>query len=104
MTSRLDTILELAADNPDQPMPQYMAGNELLNAGQPGRALGHLRRYVAMLPGGDVGAACRMMGRACLELGDVDAARSAFAGGIEAALAHGHGDLAAAIRGEMESL
>jgi predicted Zn-dependent protease len=99
--SRLEMILELAAENPDQPMPHYMAGNELLNAGDPERALEHLRTYVRMLPHGDVGAAYRLIGRACLAVGDEKGANEAFAAGIRAALAYGHGDLAAAIREEM---
>lgn len=103
MTSRLDMILSLVAENPDEPMPRYMAGNELLNAGRPDAAVEHLRRYVEMLPDGDVGAAYRILGRAYAELGDADRAREAYRAGVDAALAHGHGDLAAAIREDMQS-
>ncbi len=104
MSSRLATILGLADENPQEPMPQVMAGNELLNAGEPARALEYLGRYVALLPGGDLGAAYRMMGRAHLALGDRQASRRAFEQGLGSALAHGHGDLAGAIRQEMEGL
>jgi predicted Zn-dependent protease len=102
VSTRLATILGLADENPDEPMPQVMAGNELLNAGQPTRALEYLERYVALLPGGDLGAAHRMMGRAHLALGDRQASRRAFEQGLESALAYGHGDLAGAIREEMD--
>jgi predicted Zn-dependent protease len=101
-TNRLEMILELAAENPNEPMAQYMAGNELLNAGEAVRAIEHLRRYVEMLPGGDVGAAYRLMGRAYLALGDDQNARGSFDSGIRAALAHGHGDLAQNIREEIK--
>ena len=104
MTSRLDMILALVAENPDEPMPYYMAGNELLNSGDYERAVEHLRRYIGMLPGGDVGAAYRMLGRAYVGLGDADAARAAFEEGIRAALAHRHGDLAQALREELATL
>lgn len=104
MTARLEMILRLAAENPAEPMPHYMAGNELLNAGEPARALEFLGRYVEMLAGGDVGAAYRMMARAHLALGNAGAARESFADGIRAALAHGHGDLAAAMRDELGAM
>ena len=97
-------ILRLVEENPTEPMPHYMAGNELLNAGEPARALEHLRRYVEMLPAGDVGAAYRLMGRAYAELGDAAGSRRAYEAGIRAAQSHGHGDLAAAIREDLESL
>ena len=102
--ARLKMVLELVADSPDEPMPRYMAGNELLNLGEPEPALEHLRRYVEMLPGGDVGAAYRLIGRAHAQLGEPEGAREAYAEGIRAALRHGHGDLAEAIRQEVESL
>jgi predicted Zn-dependent protease len=102
MSSRLETVLSLADENPDEPMPQIMAGNELLNAGEPARALAYLDRYVALLPGGDVGAAYRMKGRAHHLLGEAEAAQLAFGSGLASALAHGHGDLAQAIREEMQ--
>ena len=101
MNDRLRMILELVAENPDEPMPRYMAGNELLNAGDLAGAAAQLTRYVEMLPDGDVGAAYRLLGRAYQALGDEAAARQAFASGVRAALAHGHGDLADAIRDEM---
>jgi predicted Zn-dependent protease len=101
VTDRLQMILELVAENPDEPMPRYMAGNELLNAGDHFGAVAQLTRYVEMMPEGDTGAAYRLLGRAHRGLGDEAAAREAFAEGIRAALAHGHGDLAAAIREEL---
>lgn len=104
MTSRMEMVLELAAANPQEPMPQFMAGNELLNAGEHARALEYLERYVSLLPGGDVGAAYRLMGRAHLGMGDREGAKDAFAEGIRAALAHRHGDLAEAISQEVEAL
>lgn len=94
-------VLGLVAENPEEPMVHYMAGNELLSTGDPARALEHLRRYIAMLPKGDLGAAYRLIGRARAELGDLEGAREAFDAGIRAALAHGHGDLAAAIEEEL---
>ena len=97
-------VLGLVVENPDEPLPRYMAGNELLNAGDPGGAVLHLTRYVEMLPGGDVGAAWRMLARAYAALGRDDEAREACQAGIRAALAHGHGDLASAIEGDLESL
>ena len=101
MTNRLETILALADENPTEPMPQLMAGNDLLNSGEPARALEYLRRHVELLPGGDVGAALRMMARAHAALGEEAPARETFHRAIEAALAHGHGDLAATIREEI---
>ena len=104
MTARLEAILALVAENPDEPIARYMAGNELLNEGQPARALEHLRRYVELLPDGDLGAAWRMIARAHAGLGEPERAREAYEEGIRAALAHGHGDLAAAIRQEAAEL
>ncbi|MBA2565675.1 MAG: hypothetical protein H0V09_09675 [Gemmatimonadetes bacterium] len=104
MSSRLRRVLDLVEENPDEPLPRYMAGNELLNSGDAEGAVEHLIRYVEMLPGGDVGAAWRMLGRAYVALGREDEARSACEAGIRAALAHRHGDLAAAIEHDLESL
>jgi predicted Zn-dependent protease len=103
VSTRLETIVGLADENPNEPMPQVMAGNELLNAGEPARALQYLERYAALLPGGDLGAAYRMMARAHLALGDREGARRAFELGLASALSHGHGDLAAALKDEMEA-
>ena len=104
MTTRLEMILSLVAENPEEPMPHYMAGVELLNAGDPARAAEHLQRYIDMLPGGDVGAAYRTLGRAHAMLGNREATRQAFEDGLQAALAHGHGDLAEELRGELAAL
>jgi predicted Zn-dependent protease len=104
MTSRLEQVLALAAENPAEPMPHYMAGNELLNAGEYEQAIEHLQRYVDLLPGGDVGAAYRMLGRSYAGLGDSLRAREACAAGARAARAHGHGDLAAAIEKDAAGL
>jgi predicted Zn-dependent protease len=104
VSERLQTVLALADENPAEPMAQYMAGNELLNAGLPARAIEYLTRYVSMRAGADLGAAYRLIGRAHAELGQREAAREAFQAGIESALAHGHSDLAQAIGDELESL
>jgi tetratricopeptide (TPR) repeat protein len=104
MKSRLEAILDLIEESPDEPMPRMMAGNELLNAGDYEGAIQHLERYIELLPNGDLGAAYRMLGKARAGRGDLDEAREAYERGVAAALAHGHRDLAQAMQQEMAEL
>jgi predicted Zn-dependent protease len=104
MKSRLEAILDLVEESPDEPMPRMMAGNELLNAGDYEGAIQHLERYIELVPNGDLAAAYRMLARARARRGDLDEAREIYETGVQAALAHGHTDLAQAMQQEMADL
>jgi len=81
--SRLASLEALLARGPDTALLRYSIALEHLNAKQAAEARAHLERAVALDPG--YSAAWKLLGKACAELGDADAAAAAYRRGIEAA-------------------
>ncbi len=88
MTSAIITNLEKLLGGPrDGALLRYSLGNEWLKAGDPARAIDHLRTAVAADP--KHSASWKLLGRALAASGDPAAALAAYQQGIAAAQAHG---------------
>ncbi len=88
MTAPLIANLEKLLDTPrDGALLRYSLGREYLKAGERDRGVVLLRDAVRMDPG--YSAAWKALGAALAESGSPDAAREAYAKGIEAARARG---------------
>ena len=88
MTAPLIANLEKLLGTPrDGALLRYSLGNEYLKAGDFERGIEHLREALQRDP--QYSAAWKSLGRALAEAGRVDAAREAYARGIEAARARG---------------
>ena len=80
---RIESLQALLARGPDGALLRYSLGLEHLKLGQVAEARGHLDRAVALDP--DYSAAWKLLGKACTEAGDADAAITAYRTGIAAA-------------------
>jgi predicted Zn-dependent protease len=80
MTQRLEALL---ASGKDSAMLRCTLGKIYLEAGDPGVARGHLLQATALDAGYSV--AWKLLGRACLDLGDAQAAREAWNKGLDCA-------------------
>jgi len=88
MTAPLIANLERLLGTPrDGALLRYSLGNEYLKVGDFERGIEHLREALQRDP--QYSAAWKSLGRALAESGRVDAAREAYARGIEAARARG---------------
>ena len=88
MTSPIIANLEKLLGGPrDGALLRYSLGNEWLKAGDPARAIEHLRAAVAGDP--KHSASWKLLGRALAASGDQTAALAAYQQGIAAAQAHG---------------
>ena len=88
MTSTIIGNLEKLLGGPrDGALLRYSLGNEWLKAGDPARAIDHLRVAVAGDP--KHSASWKLLGRALAASGDEPAALAAYQQGIAAAQAHG---------------
>jgi len=86
-TAMLDNLYALLARGTDNPLLRFGLGKGHLDAGEASAAVEHLRRCVEQDPG--YSAAWKLLGRACLESGDTQAARQAWEQGLEVAQAKG---------------
>jgi Flp pilus assembly protein TadD len=88
MTAPLIANLEKLLGTPrDGALLRYSLGNEYLKAGDLERGIERLREALQLDP--QYSAAWKSLGRALAEAGRADAAREAYARGIEAARARG---------------
>ena len=88
MTSAIITNLEKLLGGPrDGALLRYSLGNEWLKAGDPARAIDHLR--VAVTGDPKHSASWKLLARALAASGDEPAALAAYQQGIAAAQAHG---------------
>jgi uncharacterized protein HemY len=87
-TTRLEALLQLLAQDPDDPTAHYMLGLEYFKAQKHAAAVEALRRYLQLTD--DEGAAYRMVAQSLERLGDVEGARQAYTEGLTAATRHGH--------------
>jgi predicted Zn-dependent protease len=86
--SRIEALLQLIAQDPNDGTSHYMLGNEYFKAQKHFEAIQSLRRYLQLAD--DEGAAYRILAQCCERLGDVEGARQAYQDGLAAATRHGH--------------
>ncbi len=92
MSAAIANLEKLLAAGKDSALLRFSLGTEYLKARDFGMAAGHLQRALALDPG--YSAAYKLLGQALTELGQFDAAASAYRQGIE--VAEGRGDKQAA--------
>lgn len=90
--SRLASLEALLARGQDTALLRYSIALEHLKLKQTAEARAHLERAVVLEPG--YSAAWKLLGKACTELGEADAAMSAYRKGID--VAQQKGDVQAA--------
>lgn len=100
--SRLDALLTLAAQSPDDTDLMYMLGHELVQAGRDAEALEWLGRYVER--GRDTGAAWGLIARIHAKDDRLDEARLCLEQGIRNATQCGHPSMAAELREQLALL
>ncbi|GAB4167536.1 MAG: hypothetical protein Kow0020_00500 [Wenzhouxiangellaceae bacterium] len=81
---RIEALIDAGRDDATA---RLAAGQAWLGAGQPGRAVAHLRRAVELAP--ELSAGWQWLGKACLDSGDTAGARTAWERGIEVAASRG---------------
>ena len=89
MTENMEAMLESGQDNA---LLRFTLGSAFLKKGDAAQAVKHLR--VAVQHDTEYSAAWKIYGRALHEMGDLEAAQTAFESGI--AVAQSHGDVQAA--------
>jgi predicted Zn-dependent protease len=80
---RIESLHALLGRGPDGALLRYSLGLEHLKLGQVVDARVHLERAVVLDP--DYSAAWKLLGKACTEAGDTEAAIAAYRSGIAAA-------------------
>ena len=85
--SRLASLEALLARGQDTALLRYSIALEHLRLEQPAQARVHLERAVVLDP--SYSAAWKLLGKACTELAETDAASAAYRKGIEVAEARG---------------
>jgi len=89
---RLEALLGMLPEEPNDPMLRYMLANEFFKAGQYPEAIEHISTYLNMKE--DEGAVFRLLAQSYQKLGKTDDARKSYERGIEAANKHGHPGMA----------
>jgi E3 SUMO-protein ligase RanBP2 len=92
VSSRLEALKALLADNPTDAFVHYGIANEYYKAGQLEECVSTIHQYLKLAD--DEGAVYRMLGHSLLRLGRKDEAKVAFEEGIKAAEKHGHPSMA----------
>lgn len=83
----LESLEKMLSQGMDNPMLRFGLGKGYLDAGEPGRAAGHLQRCVELDP--KYSAAWKLLGKALQADGDIAGARHAWQQGIAAAVGRG---------------
>ncbi len=99
---RLEQLLELHSEFPQDAFTHYSLAIEYANAGQAETAVAELRKLIAAKP--DYVPAYQMLAQTLVKQGQNDAARAAFDNGIAAATKAGNLHAASEMRGMMEEL
>jgi len=92
MDKRTEQLEKLLEKGPDSAMLRFGLGKAWLDAGDPARAAEHLQHAVALQA--DYSAAWKLLGKALVDAGRIDDAKTAYTRGIE--VAEGRGDIQAA--------
>lgn len=80
---RIETLLGLVAEDPEDGLSRFMLGQELLKSGRAVEAVEHLEAAVRLTP--DQTAAYRHLGNALAATGRIEEARRTFEAGLEVA-------------------
>lgn len=83
----VDSFEKMLASGKDSPLLRFSLGSEYLKVNSPARAVEHLRTAVTLDAG--YSAAWKLLGKALVQTGNIDAARDAYATGIGAATKNG---------------
>jgi predicted Zn-dependent protease len=86
--SRIEALLALVAQDPNDGTSHYMLGYEYFKAQKYPEAVRTLRRYLQLA--NDEGAAYRLLAQSLAWVGDVEGARTAYQDGLAAATRHRH--------------
>src|SRR4051812_18451270 len=100
--SRLEQLLALHTEFPQDAFTHYSLAIEYANAGQADNAISELRALIASKP--DYVPAYQMLAQTLTKEGKNDAAREAFESGIAAATKAGNLHAATEMRGMMDAL
>lgn len=90
--SVIGNLEALLARGKDSSMLRFGLGKAYLEAGEPSRAVEHLRQAVHLQP--EYSAAWKLLGRALQDSGDIPAAKDAYGRGLQ--VAETNGDVQAA--------
>lgn len=93
VTSRIEGLKKMAADNPGDPRPHFGLAMEYEKAARWDAVVRSLQAYLK-LAGDDQGNAYGRLGHALRELGRDEEAREMYEKGIQAAYRHGHPTMA----------
>jgi len=85
--NRIEQLEDLLTKGQDNALLRFGLGNALLQAGEPTRAVEHLRAAVRHDPA--YSAAWKALGKALTEAGQIEAAGAAYKAGIQAAETRG---------------
>jgi uncharacterized protein HemY len=86
--SRIDTLVQMLAQDPSDRTLHYMLGNEYFKAQKYSQTVEVLRRYLQS--GDDEGSAYRLLAKSHERLGETEEARKVYREGIVVAERHGH--------------
>jgi Tfp pilus assembly protein PilF len=100
--SAVDRLESLLASGRNTSLLRFSLGNEYLKTGEPRQAAMHLAAAVALDP--QYSAAWKLLGKAQLANGEIDAARAAWQRGIEVADARGDQQAAREMRAFLRRL
>lgn len=101
MSNRIEVFEAMLLDDPGNTMVMFGLANEYLKAGNRGKGIEILERYLKF--GEDEGAAYGMLARAYEEEGEPEKAKAAYEKGIEVSLTHGHPSMAEDYRFTLEN-
>lgn len=88
MTSRIEALKQMLAQEPKDGTLHYMLGNEYFKAQMHDEAVAAFRQYLTLAD--DEGAVYRVLAQSLERLGRVEEARQAYRDGVAAATRHGH--------------
>ena len=102
MTDRVQALERMLERNPDDARAHFGLASELEKRGDWQRVVHHLREYLRVAD--DQGNAWGRLGKALTEMGDLHAARAAYANGASAAHRHNHPSMAAEFEALLDEL
>jgi predicted Zn-dependent protease len=79
----IENFEKMLLSGKDNPLLRFSLGNEYMKRGEAAKATEHLQAAVSNDPA--YSAAWKLLGKALSESGEIDAAKTAYANGIEAA-------------------
>ena len=99
---RLETLIGMLPDEPNDPMLRYMLANEYFKAAMYSDAIEQINVYLSLKD--DEGAVYRTLAQSYQKTDRPDEARKAYEKGIEAANKHGHPGMAEEFQDAIDDL